>query len=102
MPGLAPSALITDKGQRVLCVQVAGYVARRIVTWLKPGERVSRGERYGLIRFGSRMDVYLPVSTEVKVAAGVRVHGGESVIGILSGTGDHGKSGRPSGKEPAP
>ena len=91
----------TDKGQRVLCVQVAGYVARRIVTWLKPGERVARGERYGLIRFGSRMDVYLPVSTEVKVAAGARVHGGESVIGILSEkTGDQRKSGRPSGKEP--
>jgi phosphatidylserine decarboxylase len=75
----------TDKRQRVLCVQVAGYVARRIVTWLKPGERVARGERYGLIRFGSRMDVYLPTSTEIKVAGGDQVRGGTSVIAVLSG-----------------
>ena len=89
----------TDKGQRVLCIQVAGYVARRIVTWLKPGERVARGERYGLIRFGSRMDVYLPVGTEIKVRVGDRVQGGESVIGILTGkTGDHGESGRIGGR----
>ena len=73
----------TDKGYRVLCVQVAGYVARRIVTWLIPGERVARGERYGLIRFGSRMDVYLPVNTEIKVRVGDQVRGGESVIGVL-------------------
>jgi len=77
----------TDKGYRVLCVQVAGYVARRIVTWLSPGERVTRGERYGLIRFGSRMDVYMPCSTEVKVAVGDRVRGGESVIGVFGGKG---------------
>jgi len=75
----------TDKRQRVLCVQVAGYVARRIVTWLKPGERVARGERYGLIRFGSRMDVYLPTSTEIKVAGGDHVRGGTSVMAVLSG-----------------
>jgi phosphatidylserine decarboxylase len=73
----------TDKGHRVLCVQVAGYVARRIVNWLTPGERVKRGDRYGLIRFGSRMDVYLPIGTEIKVSAGTRVRGGESVIGVL-------------------
>jgi phosphatidylserine decarboxylase len=75
----------TDTGNRVLCVQVAGYVARRIVTWLEPGERVTRGERYGLIRFGSRMDVYLPTSTQMKVASGDQVRGGTSVIGVLSG-----------------
>src|SRR5256885_836796 len=68
----------TDKGQRVLCVQVAGYVARRIVTWLKPGERVARGERYGLIRFGSRVGVYLPGSTEGEVGGGGWGHGGGS------------------------
>jgi len=74
----------TDKGHKVLCVQVAGYVARRIVTWLHPGERVARGERYGLIRFGSRMDLYVPIGTTVKVAAGDSVRGGESVIGVLT------------------
>jgi phosphatidylserine decarboxylase len=73
----------TDEGHRVLCVQVAGYVARRIVTWLLPGERVTRGERYGLIRFGSRMDLYLPRLTEVKVETGSQVRGGETVIGVL-------------------
>jgi phosphatidylserine decarboxylase len=73
----------TDKGQRVLCTQVAGFLARRIVTWLTPGERVTRGERYGLIRFGSRMDVHLPLRTEVRVSAGDRVRGGETVIGVL-------------------
>ncbi len=73
----------TDEGHRVLCVQVAGYVARRIVTWLRLGERVARGERYGLIRFGSRMDLYLPRLAEVKVEVGGRVRGGETVIGVL-------------------
>jgi len=73
----------TDAGCRILCVQVAGYVARRIVCWLSEGERVARGERYGLIRFGSRMDLYMPVGTQVRVKAGDRVRGGESIIGVL-------------------
>jgi phosphatidylserine decarboxylase len=73
----------TDAGQRVLCVQVAGYVARRIVCWLTEGERVARGERYGLIRFGSRMDLYLPKETEMRVKTGDKVTGGESIIGVL-------------------
>lgn len=73
----------TDTGYRILCVQVAGYVARRIVCWLSEGERVTRGERYGLIRFGSRMDLYMPVGTLAQVKAGDRVTGGESVIGVL-------------------
>ncbi len=73
----------TDAGCRILCVQVAGYVARRIVCWLSEGERVSRGERYGLIRFGSRMDLFMPVGTQVRVRAGERVTGGESIIGVL-------------------
>ena len=78
------AALIeTDTGCRILCVQVAGYVARRIVCWLSEGERVARGERYGLIRFGSRMDLYVPVSTQVRVQAGDRVTGGETIIGVL-------------------
>ncbi len=73
----------TDAGQRVLCVQVAGYVARRIACWLTEGERVTRGERYGLIRFGSRMDLYLPEETAMRVKTGDRVTGGESLIGVL-------------------
>jgi phosphatidylserine decarboxylase len=73
----------TDAGHRVLCVQVAGYVARRIVCWLTEGERVARGERYGLIRFGSRMDLYLPKETAMRVRTGEKVTGGESIIGVL-------------------
>ena len=76
--------LETEDGRRVLCVQVAGYVARRIVCWLSEGEKVARGERYGLIRFGSRMDLYLPPGTTMKVAEGDKVRGGESVIGVLA------------------
>ncbi len=72
----------SDAGYRILCVQVAGYVARRIVCWLKEGERVTRGERYGLIRFGSRMDLYLPKGTEVRAKVGDRVVGGETVLGM--------------------
>ena len=75
--------LETDAGCRILCVQVAGYVARRIVCWLSEGDRVERGERYGLIRFGSRMDLYVPVGTQVRVKAGDRVTGGEPIIGVL-------------------
>jgi len=75
--------LRTAQGAKVLCVQVAGLIARRIVCWLSPGDRVMRGERFGLIRFGSRMDTYLPLGTELKVAVGQRVKGGETIVGVL-------------------
>jgi phosphatidylserine decarboxylase len=71
-------------GAKVLCVQVAGLLARRIVCWLRPGDRVLRGERYGLIRFGSRMDLYLPADSTLHVAVGDRVKGGETVVAELS------------------
>jgi phosphatidylserine decarboxylase len=70
-------------GQKVLCVQVAGLLARRIVCWVSPGEAVRQGERYGLIRFGSRMDLYLPAGSPLQVSMGDRVKGGSSVIGEL-------------------
>jgi phosphatidylserine decarboxylase len=73
----------TVQGAKVLCVQVAGLVARRIVCWISPGDRAVRGERFGLIRFGSRMDTFLPVGTAVKVAVGDRVKGGETILGEL-------------------
>ena len=73
----------TEKGAKVLCVQVAGLIARRIVWWVNPKDRAVRGERYGLIRFGSRMDTYLPLDTAIKVAVGDRVKGGESILGVL-------------------
>ncbi len=74
----------TGKGDKVLCVQVAGLIARRIVSWLSTGEKVSRGERFGLIRFGSRMDTFLPVTAHVRVRVGDRVKGGETILAVLS------------------
>ena len=68
---------------KVLCVQVAGLIARRIVCWVNPGDAVTRGERYGLIRFGSRMDVFLPEGSTLKVAVGDRVRGGCDVLAML-------------------
>ena len=73
----------TAKGAKVLCVQVAGLIARRIVWWVNPKDRAVRGERYGLIRFGSRMDTYLPLDTAIKIAVGDRVKGGETILGVL-------------------
>jgi phosphatidylserine decarboxylase len=75
--------LRTPGGVKILCVQVAGLLARRIVCWVAAGDRVQRGERFGLIRFGSRMDTFLPLGTAVKVAVGDRVKGGETVLGEL-------------------
>ena len=73
----------TVQGTKVLCVQVAGLIARRIVCWISPGDRAVCGERFGLIRFGSRMDTFLPLGTAVKVAVGDRVIGGETILGEL-------------------
>jgi phosphatidylserine decarboxylase len=73
----------TVEGAKVLCVQVAGLIARRIVWWVNPEEPAVRGERYGLIRFGSRMDTYVPLGTAIKVAVGDRVKGGETILGVL-------------------
>ncbi len=73
----------TTEGIKVLCVQVAGLIARRIVCWASPHDRAVRGERFGLIRFGSRMDTFLPVGTSLRVAIGDHVKGGETVIGEL-------------------
>lgn len=75
--------LRTVRDAKILCVQVAGLIARRIVCWVSAGDRVQRGERFGLIRFGSRMDTFLPVGTSLRVAVGDRVKGGETILGEL-------------------
>lgn len=72
--------LHTETGEQIAYVQIAGLVARRIVNWLEPGDLVRKGDRMGLIRFGSRLDVYLPADTEILVNAGDRVNAGESII----------------------
>lgn len=73
----------TANGDKVVFVQVAGLVARRIISDLKEGQDVVAGERYGIIRFGSRADIYLPKSAKVKVLVGQTMVGGETVIGEL-------------------
>jgi phosphatidylserine decarboxylase len=73
----------TDSGEDVIAVQVAGLIARRILCYVAPGQQVGLGERYGFIRFGSRVDVYLPMSAQVKVALGDKVHAGSDVLAQL-------------------
>ena len=75
--------LKTATGADVTCVQIAGLVARRVLCYVKPGDRLARGERFGFIRFGSRVDVYLPSSASVKVALGDKVLGGSSILAVL-------------------
>ena len=67
-------------GERIGVRLIAGLIARRIVPWVKAGDRVERGGRISLIQFGSRCDVYLPMSVQVKVKPGDRVRGGESIL----------------------
>ena len=71
--------LSTDAGEMVF-KQIAGLIARRVVSWKKEGERVARGERIGLVRFGSRVDVWVPKDAEILVKLGENVKGGSSVL----------------------
>jgi phosphatidylserine decarboxylase len=66
---------------RLFIKQIAGLIARRIVCRLRVGDRVNRGERFGMIRFGSRIELFLPTSVKIEVARGQRVKGGISIIG---------------------
>ena len=72
----------TAQGFEIIFVQIAGMVARRIVCNLKEGQEVKAGERYGCIKFGSRVDLYLPKNIEIKVKVGQTMIAGETVIGI--------------------
>jgi phosphatidylserine decarboxylase len=71
-----------DQG-RVAVRQIAGVLARRIVCRVKPGDKLEAGQRFGLIRFGSRTDLIAPRGTDVRVAAGDRVRGGETIMAVL-------------------
>jgi phosphatidylserine decarboxylase len=75
--------LRTDQGTDVTCVQVAGLIARRILCYVKPGDRLRRGERFGFIRFGSRVDVYLPPTATPRARVGDKVYAGSSVLAEL-------------------
>ena len=73
---------MVDENRRLLgVVQIAGVVARRIVCWAKPGDNLKRGERFGLIMFGSRTDLYLPQDCRLEINEGQRVKGGETILG---------------------
>ena len=74
-------------GTKIAFTQIAGLVARRIVPWVKAGDRVVAGQRVGLIRFGSRVDVYLPAGTSSQVLLGQRTIAGETVIAKLGVSG---------------
>lgn len=82
-------AVILDAGtgRRLAFVQMAGLIARRIVCWAERGDSLSKGERFGLIRFGSRVDLYLPLQVELLVKKGEKVRAGETVIASLAAPG---------------
>jgi phosphatidylserine decarboxylase len=73
----------TDNDLDITCVQIAGLIAKRIVCHTKTGESLARGQRFGFIRFGSRVDVYLPLNTKVKVNIGDKVHATLTILAEL-------------------
>ena len=73
----------TAEGHDVVVVQIAGLIARRIICDLHPGDRVEIGDTYGLIRFGSRLDTYLPAGSEILIEPGQRALAGETVLARL-------------------
>ena len=75
--------LKADAGPDVTCVQIAGLIARRILCYVKAGDRLHRGDRFGFIRFGSRVDVYLPDTARVRVELGQKVYAGATVVAEL-------------------
>jgi phosphatidylserine decarboxylase len=79
--------LRTRSGADVTCVQVAGLIARRILCYVSAGAELARGERFGFIRFGSRVDVYLPLDAQLVAAIGDKVYAAQSVLARLP---DHG------------
>jgi len=77
------SVVINHKNKKVVVRQIAGLIARRIVCWIKDGCQVARGQRFGLIRFGSRVDLFIPREVELLIKKGDKVFGGKTVIGKI-------------------
>jgi len=75
--------LQTGTAERIAFVQIAGLIARRIVWWIEKGDQVTRGQRFGLIRFGSRLEVYLPANSKITVQVRQKVKAGVTAIGYL-------------------
>ena len=78
--------LVGKEGQDVTCVQVAGLIARRILNYMEPGKTLNRGERYGFIRFGSRVDLYLPLGVQVAVTIGDKVLASSTLLAVFAKT----------------
>ena len=74
----------SDSGVKIVFVQVAGLIARRIINWLDVGDVVTKGDRFGLIRFGSRVDIFVPSDIALAVETGMKVRAGETILGYLS------------------
>ncbi len=74
------AVVTTNSKKKFAVVQIAGLIARRIVCWLEPGDTLAAGKRFGLIRFGSRVDLYLPEDCEICVKKGQKVQAGETII----------------------
>ena len=75
--------VISDRQTRILVKQIAGIIARRIACYVKPGDMVQKGARYGMIYFGSRTDIFLPKDAEIKVKLGDKVKGAKDIVAIL-------------------
>jgi phosphatidylserine decarboxylase len=75
--------LDTHDGKQIVFVQIAGLIARRIACWVREGDEVQAGQRFGLIRFGSRVDVFLPEGSRVEVQPRQKVKAGKTIIGYL-------------------
>ncbi len=90
--------LATEAGEMVF-KQIAGWIARRVVSWKKVGDTVARGERIGLVRFGSRVDVWVPKEAEILVKLGENVKGGSSVLARWNGKNAGHESGRAGAAE---
>jgi phosphatidylserine decarboxylase len=76
--------ILHESGQSIVVRQIAGTLARRIVCWVNQGDLISRGEKFGMIKLGSRVDIMFPEDTKILVKQGDRVYGGETIIGSLS------------------
>jgi phosphatidylserine decarboxylase len=78
------TAMVVASGQnKILVKQIAGLIARRIVCYAKAGDTIKRGDRYGLIRFGSRVDIFVPKNADIKVSLGDRIKGARDVIAVM-------------------
>lgn len=76
--------VFNDKEQkrRVMCIQIAGLIARKIVMWTKRGDVLKKGDLYGMIKFGSQVDIYLPVNTDIKINEKQKIVAGKTIIAI--------------------